>query len=80
MTFADLKAELNKLTPDQLAVEVTWTGDERGGKVVELWIAAEDWVGTEDGDCEPRSVVDPEDAANAQVIIPAGTPQLLVDP
>jgi hypothetical protein len=80
MTFADLKAELAKLTPAQLAVEVEWSGDERGGKVQMLWIAEEDWLGTEDGDCEPRSVLDPEDAASAMVIIPAGTPQLLVDP
>lgn len=80
MTFAELQAQLNTLTPEQLAMEVEWSGDERGGKVHRLWIAEEDWIGTEDGDCEPRSVVDPEDASCASVIIPKGTPQLLVDP
>lgn len=80
MTFAELKAQLDMLTSDQLAADVVWSGDERGGKVVKLWVADEDWLGTEDGDCEPRSVLDPEDAASAQVIIPKGTPQFLVDP
>lgn len=80
MTFAELKAQLELLTAEQLATDVVWSGDERGGKVVKLWIAEEDWLGTEDGDCEPRSVLDPEDAASAMVIIPKGTPQLLVDP
>lgn len=80
MTFAALKAQLDVLTAEQLAADVVWSGDERGGKVVELWIAEEDWLGTEDGDCAPRSALDLEDAASAQVIIPKGTPQLLVDP
>jgi len=80
MTFAALKALLDQLTPEQLAAEVVWCGEDRGGKVHMLWIATEDWLGTEDGDCEPRSQLDADDAANASVIIPKGTPQLLVDP
>jgi len=78
MTFAELKEQLDTLSPEQLAAEVVWCGDERGGKVHKLWIAAEDWV-ENDGDCEPRSVVAPEDAVDARLIIPKGTPQLLVD-
>lgn len=61
MTFAELKAQLDLLTADQLAADIVWSGDERGGKVVKLWVADEDWLGTEDGDCEPRSVLDPGD-------------------
>lgn len=80
MTFAELKAQLEDLTPEQLAAPVIWCGDEQGGVVRSLWIAQEDWVDN-DGDCEPRSVVmvSGGDACNAVVIIPKGTPQLLVD-
>jgi len=82
MTYADLKAQLDALSPDQLAMDVVWSGDERGGTITSLWIADEDWIDNGDGDCEPRSVVaeeHPDVAAVATPIIPKGTPQLLVD-
>lgn len=81
MTYAELKARLEAFTPEQLAADVVWCGDERGGKVKSVWIAEEDWIGN-DGDCEPRSVVaatEPGIAEDADVIIPKGTPQLMVD-
>ena len=78
MTFAELKQQLDTLSPEQLATDVVWCGDERGGKVHKLWIAEEDWIG-DVGDCAPRSVVAPEDAVDARLIIPRGTTQLLVD-
>lgn len=81
MTFADLKAALDTLTPEQLSRDVVWTGDERGGIVKRLWVAEEDWV-ENDGDCEPLSVIvfDPgEDPKSRRVFIPKGTPQLVVD-
>lgn len=76
MTFAELKAKLDSLTPEQLAAEVIWCGDECGGPINELWIAEEDWVDN-DGDCEPRSVVPTDDGEDHRVLIPKGTPQLL---
>jgi hypothetical protein len=79
VTFSDLKTHLETLTPEQLAANVVWSGDERGGIVKQLWIAEEDWIGTCEGDCEPRSALDPEDAASGDLIIAKGTPQLLVD-
>ena len=82
MTFAELQQQLAMLSPEQLAIEVVWCGDERGGKVKSLWIADEDWIGY-DGDCERRSEiakVEPEAAGpDAHVYIAKGTPQLLVD-
>lgn len=76
MTYAELKDRLGRLTAEQLAQPVVWTGDERGGDVKYLWIAEEDWVDNDDGDCEPRSLVtDPE----AAVVIPKGTVHLMVD-
>lgn len=85
MTFGELKAELDKFTPAQLAAPVVWSGEERGGYVERLWVAAEDWVG-EVGDHEtfvPRSRVgidvSSDDYKDAEVCIPAGTPHLMVD-
>ena len=82
MIYAELKAHLEALSPEQLAMEVVWSGDARGGKVKSLWIAEEDWIGGGDGDCEPRSVVaatEPEIVEEATVLIPKGTPHLMVD-
>lgn len=79
MTFADLKTQLDALTPEQLAAEAVWAGDERGGTIKQLWVAKEDWIGTESADCEPLSALEPEDAECGDVIIAKGTPQLLVD-
>lgn len=84
MTYAELKAALEALTPEQLALDVTWSGEERGGIVKRVWIAQEDWIDNGDGDCEPRSVVeenaeDDFDAKGAHVYIRTGTPHLMVD-
>lgn len=82
MTYAELKIQLEALTPAQLAMDVVWSGDERGGKVKSFWIAEEDWIGGGDGDCAPRSVVaanEPEIVDDADVFILKGTPHLMVD-
>jgi len=82
LTYGDLKDALSKFTPEQLAMPVMWTGDERGGPVRAVWIAEEDWILTEDGDVEAFSVVAesyPEEAAAARVAIKRGTPHLQVD-
>ena len=83
MTFAELKAQLVALTPEQLAMDVVWSGDERGGKVESLWIAEEDWIDNGDGDVEPRSVVaknvDDYDATSVRIVIAKGSPRLVVD-
>lgn len=82
MTFADLKAQLDQLSPEQLAYPAVWVGDARGGKVKELWVAAEDHIGSDMEDCMPRSDYeknDPIAAVDADVLIKQGTPQLVVD-
>lgn len=85
MTYAELKAACDKLSPTQLAQPVVWSGDERGGHVRQVWISEEDWIG-EPSDSEtwvPRSdvggAVDAEDYKEARVCIPAGTVHLMVD-
>lgn len=84
ITYAQLKATLDTLTPQQLEQPVVWSGDERGGTVHKVWIADEDWIG-DMGDHEswlPRSeamAVDPESYRDAEIGIPMGTVQLLVD-
>lgn len=84
MTYAKLKEALDKLTPEQLAQPVVWSGDERGGEVKDVWIAAEDWIG-EPGDHEtwmPRGDAmkhDPDAYKDAAVTIPVGTAHLMVD-
>jgi hypothetical protein len=87
MTFTELKIRLEFLTPEQLAAEVIWSGDERGGKVRSLWLADEDWIENDDGDdCIPRSQIDGSDPEtnggfhlDGKIAISAGTPMLLVN-
>lgn len=84
MTYAQLKEWIDKFTPEQLAMPVVWSGDERGGYVKYVWIATEDEIG-EPSDHEtwlPRSEamkLDPEAYAEAAVCIPVGTVHLMVD-
>jgi hypothetical protein len=82
MTYQELLETLKTLTPEQLAQPVIWSGDERGGTIDRVWIASEDWCASDDGDCEPRSVLEesePELAAAAYVYIPKGTVHLTTD-
>jgi hypothetical protein len=84
MTYAQLKEQLDKLTPEQLTQPVVWSGDERGGYVKSVWIADEDWIGdsSDDESAMPRThaLQDyPEEYAEAEVVIPAGTVHLMVD-
>lgn len=84
MTFAELKAQLDAFTAEQLAAEVVWVGDERGGKIKQLWVAEEDWVGDRGNweTAQPRSQWErdsPEEVAGMDVMIRKGTPQLMVD-
>jgi hypothetical protein len=81
VTFAELKAQLDALTPEQLAFDVTWSGDERGGPVSALWIADEDWLVDDYGPIR-RSEFEKDDleaASTARVCVPLGMPQLMVD-
>jgi hypothetical protein len=86
MTYADLKAACDKLSPEQLAQPVVWSGDERGGHVLHVWISDEDWIG-EPNDPDtwmPRSrvgrdAIDADDYKDASVCLPAGTVHLMVD-
>jgi len=83
ITYAELKEQLDKLTPEQLALPVVWSGDERGGYVRSLWIAEEDWIGDDHESALARSEVTrqklEEDYEDARVIIPVGTVHLMVD-
>ena len=85
MTYAALKTALEAMSPEQLAMPIVWAGDERGGYVKELWVAEEDWVGSDREDCLPRSEMakcEPsisEDDMSMAIVIAKGTPQLVVD-
>lgn len=76
MTYAELKAQLDALTPEQLAMPVTWSGDEKGGYGVKLWIADEDFVYNSDMDSPVRR--SEAEIGVVYVVIPKGMPQLLV--
>lgn len=94
MTYAELKAELDKLTPEQLAMEVQWSGDMRGGAVTSLWIAEEDHINPSGDGAEPISLYVQERAVEDEVslevaelrvrneeeiVVAQGQPQLVVD-
>lgn len=83
MTYAELKKQLDTLSPEQLAMPVVWSGEMRGGIVKDVWIADEDWVGSEESEAEPLSTFldgNPELAPDdLDIAIPKGTVHLLVD-
>lgn len=75
MTYAELLAELQHLTPEQLAMPVRWCGDERGGVIQSVWVLKEDYVNFGYGG-EPWSAYadDPDcKKEDADRIWPAGT-------
>lgn len=85
ITYAELKAKLDTMTVEQLAQPVVWVGDERGGYVNMVYEHAEDMIG-ESSDPDtwvPRSEVgtsvSANDYADAEVCVPKGTVELVVD-
>lgn len=82
MTYAELKAKLDTFTPEQLAAEVRWWGDERGGRIERVDLLDEPWVQTGEG-FEPFSSYsdDPDMVAelDGAETLPTGTPILAVD-
>jgi hypothetical protein len=84
MTYGELKAELDKFTPEQLLAPVFWVGVERGAPVHEVWVIDEEHVDLGSGDgLEPVSSYadDPEGLPEGEVVArwPAGTPFLCTD-
>lgn len=81
MTFADLKAALDKMSPEALAQPARWWGDERGGVVEKLDALDEDYVNFGEG-FEPWSTyTDDPDVSRDEAIaeLPKGTPILGLD-
>jgi hypothetical protein len=75
-----LKAALDKLTPDQLKQPVRWSGEERSGKIETMWVLTEDHVNPSGDGLEPVSMYEDEpEAIEAETRTPAGTVLLLVD-
>lgn len=61
MTFAELKAALSTLTPEQLAESARWVGDDRGGVIDALEFADEDTIYDNDsGELYQRSQYEAE--------------------
>ena len=78
MTLEELRDALCKLTPEQLARDAVWVGDERGGKIKSVWIAEEDHLGDCMSGSMPRSDLGP-DEQDGHICIPRGAVQLVVD-
>lgn len=83
MKFIELKAKLDALTPEQLAHDVIWWGDDRGGTIDSLLVLPEDFVNIGEG-MEPLSgYADAtggiEEAASEGRVMRAGTPVLCTD-
>lgn len=86
MTYAELKAKLDAMTPEQLAMKVRWWGDERGGVVHEVDVLTEVWVNVETEGYAPVSSFGADDEIAEGIrggewpTLEAGTPILVVDP
>jgi len=66
MTFAELKAEIDKLTPEQLAQDAIWWGSRDSGKVADVILLAEDFVNLGDG-MQPISIYANVDASDSDL-------------
>lgn len=74
-TYGDLKAALDKLTPDQLEQQVVWTNGGDGGRITGQLVLPEDYVSVGEG-LEPESVYlnDPNfKPSQVTVRMPAGS-------
>lgn len=82
MTFAELKAELDKLSPEQLAADVIWWGNDRGGIINCVLVLEEDFISVGEG-MEPASAYDdpeyPLDPDDITATMKSGTPVLCTD-
>lgn len=90
MTFADLLASLQKLTPEQLKHPAIWMGEERGGVVKEFFVQTEDQVCPDDESWEPRAAflnsgdfkdygLTRKKAEKLAIVSAKGQPYLMVD-
>lgn len=88
ITFGELLARLQKLTPEQLAHRVIWLGDDRGGTVKCFFLQDADQVCPDGESWEPRAEflkraedynMTAEEAAAEPVVSVVGQPYLLVD-
>ncbi len=89
MTFAELKAALEKLTPEQLAKPVLWCGDDRGGHIDSFGFTEDDTI-LDEGDTGElftrsdfericREDNEPERFAKGVVTLEKGAPMLFTD-
>lgn len=69
MTYAELKEQLDKLTPDQLAMKVVWCGEMRGGEVKGFEVLDEDQIDPSGDGMEPVSLYAKERAAEQDISI-----------
>jgi hypothetical protein len=81
ITFAELKAEIGRFTPEQLALPVMWWGDERGGDIDGVQVLDEDWLGGDGEPPAPRSAFgeDTRLPEELKVVWKKGTPVLSTD-
>lgn len=78
-TLADLKTQLEKLTPEQLQQPVRWSGEMRGGTIDTVWVLSEDHINPSGDGLEPVSAYDDDDDLDldGETRTPAGTVLLL---
>jgi hypothetical protein len=80
LTYGDLKEQLAKMTPEQLAMKARVIGDERGFPIQGVWILDEDYVDVSGDGLEPKSRYSAEDLEDELCRVePIGTPFLLTD-
>jgi len=81
MTFAEIKAKRDTMTPEQLACEAIWWGDERGGFISDVYVLPEEHINTGYGMTPKSTYEDDLDAVKLEVEarLPTGTPVFCTD-
>lgn len=89
LTYGDLLAKLQAMSPDQLRHKIIWMCEERGGIVKELMVTEEDQVCPDEETWEPRAKfiaetredydMTQEEAVALPIVSVKGQPYLMVD-
>jgi hypothetical protein len=69
VTYAELRDQLNRLTPEQLGMTAVWCGEDRGGAVRFLEVLAEDHINPSGDGMEPLSLYAKERAAEQDITV-----------
>lgn len=77
LTYAELLAHLQQLTPEQLQQPIIVWGENQGGRITDFEVLTEDYINPSGEGHEPASVYS-EEEREGETAIPAGSIRLYI--